>query len=244
MLHNKWVLLGVIVVVSVVADQWTKIYAESRLASTHYPDHQMELTVPEAFDGKTVQEYLEHELSWSKPEHIELIAKRFTRTDERLRLAPSTPLKAGQKLELVERSLTVVDGYWDHIYRRNPGAAWSFMADADETFRKAFFIGTSFLTMGLILWFLYKAEPGQLRLSVALSLVLGGAIGNLIDRIAYGYVIDFIAWHVGDSYWPTFNIADAVIVAGVVLMAIELIFAKEEPKVVVKASKAESSKES
>jgi len=92
---------------------------------------------------------------------------------------------------------------------------------------------------------LYKAEKDQYRLISALALVLGGAIGNLIDRIAYGYVIDFIAWHIEDKYWPTFNIADVAISVGVGLMAIELIFGyrPDEDKESTESSDAKTTKE-
>ena len=134
----------------------------------------------------------------------------------------------GDTLEYQLKTATIIPGFWDHHYARNPGAAFSFLADAPETIRKTFFISMSLLAVFVIGFFIHRTHPEQRRLVVALSLVLGGAVGNLIDRVAYGYVIDFIAWHIGESYWPTFNIADAVIVAGIGLLFIEMVWGYQE----------------
>jgi signal peptidase II len=75
--------------------------------------------------------------------------------------------------------------------------------------------------------YLVRSNPRQWRLHLALGLVGGGAIGNLIDRIQLGKVTDFIVWHVGSHEWPAFNIADAALVVGVVLMALDMLFDKQ-----------------
>jgi signal peptidase II len=79
----------------------------------------------------------------------------------------------------------------------------------------------------LVLHYLRKTDPDHLRLHVALGLVGGGAVGNLIDRIMYGRVTDFIVWYYRDHEWPAFNIADAALVVGVALMAIDMIGASK-----------------
>lgn len=234
MFKSKAALVGVILVLSVVADQVTKLWAEATLASPRYPDHTVEVVVGSEGDGKTLHEFLGQELTWTSTEDIALIAGAAGRpgfvTRDDVRLAPSTPVKAGDTLELGLKTATIIDGFWDHHYARNPGAAFSFMADQPELLRRTFFIVMSSLAVLLMGWFLYKAGDNQRRLQVSLALVMGGAIGNLIDRVLYGYVIDFIAWHVGESYWPTFNIADAVICVGIGLLAIEMIFGFREEK--------------
>jgi signal peptidase II len=75
----------------------------------------------------------------------------------------------------------------------------------------------------LVLYYLRKSEPQATRLHVALGLVGGGAIGNLIDRMIYGRVTDFIVWHVKDHEWPAFNIADAALCIGVGLMVLDMV---------------------
>ncbi len=116
--------------------------------------------------------------------------------------------------------LKVVDGFWSWRYAENKGAAWSMFAKLGDHFRLPLLIGVSSLAVVFILSFVRKLEPGQGLLFWALSLVLGGAVGNLIDRVYLGYVIDFILWYRGSFYWPTFNVADAAISVGVGLIAL------------------------
>lgn len=119
------------------------------------------------------------------------------------------------------RPREVIGGFFDLSFESNPGAAFSFLADAKSVrapFLTAIAIGASLL----ILWMAWKLRPGQHLLAVGLALVLSGAVGNLVDRLRFSYVIDFILWHIGDKfYWPTFNIADAAIVVGVGLLVID-----------------------
>ena len=104
----------------------------------------------------------------------------------------------------------------------NRGAAWGFLAQADESFRKPFFYAVSALAILLILHFLRRLRSEQHVLLVGFSLVLSGAIGNLIDRLRFGHVIDFISVHYKTYYtWPTFNIADIAISVGVALILLD-----------------------
>ncbi len=226
-LQSKLFIIGVVLVVGVVADQATKMWAEGNLATPRYPDHQVIFDVGSDYDGETLETFLAGELISTAPDELVNIGARWA-TRDGAPLRPGQLVREGDLISLQQRSITVVDGYWDYVYARNPGAAWSFMADAPDTFRRVFFLGTSLLAILLIGVFLWRAEKTQRRLVLALSLVLSGAIGNLIDRINYGYVIDFIVWHVDKHYWPTFNVADAAISIGVALMAIELIFGFKE----------------
>jgi signal peptidase II len=91
-----------------------------------------------------------------------------------------------------------------------------------------FFIGTTLLAIGLLIVFFRRLEP-QARLSaLALGVILGGAIGNLIDRLYYGEVIDFLDFHLWGGYtWPTFNLADSFIVVGVGILMLEILFDRE-----------------
>lgn len=116
------------------------------------------------------------------------------------------------------RHVPVVDGFWSFRYIENPGAAWGLLSSADERVRVPFFIVISIGAMVLILGFFRKLEEHQRLLIFGLSLVFGGAIGNFIDRLHQSYVIDFIDWYVGRHHWPTFNVADAAITAGVGLL--------------------------
>ena len=111
----------------------------------------------------------------------------------------------------------------------NPGAAFSFLADQggwQRWFFTAISVGVSLM---LIIW-LKRLPRGQVLLPSALSLILGGAIGNLFDRLVYGHVVDFISVHWDKSYFPAFNIADSAITIGAVLMALDVLREMKQEK--------------
>jgi signal peptidase II len=110
--------------------------------------------------------------------------------------------------------------YFNLTYVHNTGAAFSFLSEAGG-WQRWFFSGLALtISAGITVW-LAKLQKHETLLAAALSLILGGAIGNLIDRVAYGYVIDFIDVYYGNSHFPAFNIADAAINLGVFLMLAE-----------------------
>jgi len=109
--------------------------------------------------------------------------------------------------------------FWLDITRlHNPGAAFSFLADAGGWQRWFFTILALVVSAGLLWWLRQLRAREEARLSLALSLVLAGAIGNVIDRMQYGYVIDFIHVHWQDAYFPAFNIADMAISIGAAML--------------------------
>ncbi len=112
---------------------------------------------------------------------------------------------------------------WRMSYVENPGAAWGLFRGLSEGVRNAFFTAISIGAVVFILLYYRKLAERQRYLQVALSLVLSGAVGNFIDRVARRYVIDFIEWHWWnrpDIRWPTFNLADSLIVVGVALLVL------------------------
>ena len=138
---------------------------------------------------------------------------------------PYQPGNVDHRLPPVE----VVHDYWNHKYVENPGAAWGLLAGVSDEFRIPFFHLVSVVAILFIGMFYRRLEEDQRVLAVALSLVLGGAVGNYIDRLARNYVIDFIDWHWRNRpelHWPTFNVADLGICVGVGLMLAETLFAK------------------
>ncbi len=115
----------------------------------------------------------------------------------------------------------VIDGFFDLTLAYNPGAAFSFLADAGGWQRWFFTILATVVTIILVVWL--KRLPAHEKLNAAaLSLIIGGAIGNLIDRIAYGHVIDFLLVYYQQWSWPAFNVADSAISVGVVLMLLAM----------------------
>ncbi|MEA3303022.1 MAG: signal peptidase II [Pseudomonadota bacterium] len=117
----------------------------------------------------------------------------------------------------------VIDGFFDLTLAYNPGAAFSFLADAGGWQRWFFTILATVVTIILVVWL--KRLPAHEKLNAAaLSLIIGGAVGNLIDRIAYGHVIDFLLIYYQQWSWPAFNVADSAISVGVVLMLLAMFY--------------------
>jgi len=120
----------------------------------------------------------------------------------------------------------VIPGFFNLRYSENPGVAFGMLQQMPG--------GRLLLTLMavaaflLVLAYLRKTPAAATRLHVALGLVGGGAIGNLVDRVLYGRVTDFIVWHVKEHEWPAFNIADAALCIGVGLMVLDMLRAKPE----------------
>jgi signal peptidase II len=128
-----------------------------------------------------------------------------------------------QKFRLGE-TLPVFDGFFSLTYVRNPGAAFGFLSRADASFRIPFFIVVPLIALAVIFFVFRNIHDRDLKLSSALSLVIGGAVGNLIDRATYNYVIDFIDFHWNyGAHFPAFNIADSAICVGVAILILDII---------------------
>ena len=110
--------------------------------------------------------------------------------------------------------------YVNLTYVHNTGAAFSFLSEAGG-WQRWFFAALAIVISTVIAVWLSRLKAQETLMAVSLSLVLGGAIGNLIDRLAYGYVIDFLDVYIASWHWPAFNVADTAITLGVVLMLLE-----------------------
>ena len=124
-------------------------------------------------------------------------------------------------------SITVVKDMFEFRYVENCASAFGLMGKMPESLRYPFFIVVSILAV-IVIPYLYRKAPATHRLMLyALPFVLGGAVGNLLDRVIYRYVIDFVDWYVmvdgRDHHWPTFNIADVAIVVGIGLMILQML---------------------
>lgn len=102
----------------------------------------------------------------------------------------------------------------------NTGAAFSFLAGAGG-WQNLFFVGIAIVVSIVILVMIRRLGSSELQVAVALALVLGGALGNLIDRLRLGYVVDFIDVHYQSWHWPTFNVADSAITIGAILLVLD-----------------------
>ncbi len=119
-----------------------------------------------------------------------------------------------------------VTSFFDLVRYHNEGAAFSFLADAGG-WQKLFFTAITAVAIIVITYLLIKHQAEKL-FCTGLALVLGGAIGNLYDRLTLGYVVDFLYFHIDELYWPAFNVADSAICVGVGLLLLDS-FKKEKP---------------
>ncbi|MGH7852001.1 MAG: signal peptidase II [Candidatus Binatia bacterium] len=126
----------------------------------------------------------------------------------------------------LHHSIPLIDGFFNLTYIRNTGAAFGIFAGSHEVFRLPFLIGVSILAMAFILVMLKRLRDAATGLIIALAFILGGAIGNLIDRVVYGDVIDFLDFYWAHYHWPAFNVADSFITIGVAITLFYLIKAK------------------
>lgn len=152
---------------------------------------------------------------------ISLAADLVTKAWAKATLSGVDPLRVGAK------KFTVIKGYWDFIYALNPGGAWSFLRGLPESIRRPFFLFVSAAAIVFIVSIYRRVPKNHGAMKWGLPLALGGAMGNLVDRIRYGQVIDFIDMYIVrkgvENHWPTYNVADIAIVIGVGLMAIDMV---------------------
>jgi len=119
----------------------------------------------------------------------------------------------------------IIPGFFDLTHLRNYGAAWSVLANTNAVWRTPLLLTLSYVTLIIILVYYYFLPNHQRWLQWAFSLVVGGAIGNIVDRHRLNYVVDFLSFHLNNKfYWPAFNVADSCISIGAVMIFISLWF--------------------
>ncbi|MFA5684804.1 MAG: signal peptidase II [Lysobacteraceae bacterium] len=127
------------------------------------------------------------------------------------------------------RPVVFIEGFWNWTLVFNTGAAFSFLSDAGGWQRWLFgalAVGIS----ALLTFWLTRTRRGDWRQALPYALIIGGALGNLVDRVRYGHVVDFVDWHWRDWHWPAFNIADSAIVGGAIgLIAFGLLLPTRKP---------------
>ena len=176
--RQQWLVFIVVALISLVADQGTKIWARASLPVAFQHGH----GIPSP-EGCAIPDDIVTHTCYGKP-------------------------------------VPVIDGFWDWSLSMNPGSAFGLFSG--QTSARVFLSIVGIGAVGGMLWMLRKARPDQRILHWALALVAGGAVGNLIDRIYFGVVTDFVSWHYQEHVWPTFNVADVVLVVGVALMFIDI----------------------
>ncbi len=124
-------------------------------------------------------------------------------------------------------TIPVLPGFFNLVHTQNRGMAFGLFNDAPSPMRTFVLIGVSMIVLGFVVALIWRQPrslpPSQHRTPWALGLILGGAVGNLYDRIAQGSVTDFLEFYAGQFYWPAFNVADSAITVGAVLLAMDLL---------------------
>lgn len=128
----------------------------------------------------------------------------------------------------VAREISVIPGIFQISHWENTGAAFSMFADSSSPWRTAGLIAFSAVATLVVSWLLVKSGPTLNSTTAALSLILGGAVGNLWDRIQKGTVTDFLDFYLGEHHWPPFNVADSAIVIGSILLLTVLLAPKRD----------------
>ena len=145
-------------------------------------------------------------------------------------LDQATKVAVDTNLTYADR-IPVIEGFFYLTHVRNPGAAFGLFADGPKEIRLTFFISVSIVAIGIVIAFFRKLAPGDRLSALALGFILGGAMGNLADRIRLGEVVDFLHFRLWGGYvWPDFNLADSFIVVGVAILVLELLATEGESR--------------
>lgn len=128
----------------------------------------------------------------------------------------------------LHESIPVIQNFFSLTYIRNPGAAFGILASSSNGFRMLFFGVMSLFALGLLVTIFLRLPQNDWVGQVFISGILGGAIGNLLDRLRFGEVIDFLDFYIDAYHWPAFNVADAAISVGVCFLIVHFAFEKKE----------------
>jgi signal peptidase II len=123
-------------------------------------------------------------------------------------------------------SITVIPGFFSITHILNPGGAFGFMSHQNLHFRNLLFLLASSVAICFIYFFYKNVSKTQPFLASGLALIFGGAVGNLMDRIRLGKVVDFLDFYIGSHHWPAFNVADSAITVGIAVFVFHLLFKK------------------
>lgn len=141
-------------------------------------------------------------------------------------LSASTPVASGETYLVLHHQVDVMGSWWKLVYAENPGAAFGFLKGVSPGFRQTLFMLLTLIAFVVIGSIVSRLPPRGWLVATAFAGILAGAAGNFIDRVRFGYVIDFIDMDLGFMHWPTYNVADIAISVGVVALLLDLFFNK------------------
>jgi len=126
----------------------------------------------------------------------------------------------------LHHSVTVIPRFFNITHIHNPGGAFGFMASQNSSVRNLLFLFLSSLAVCVVFYFYKNTPRTHPLLATGIALIFGGAIGNLIDRIRFGKVVDFLDFYIGTYHWPAFNVADSAITVGIIIFIFHILFKK------------------
>ncbi|HKD16217.1 MAG TPA: signal peptidase II [Thermoanaerobaculia bacterium] len=129
----------------------------------------------------------------------------------------------------VHQSKTIITDVFDLTYVRNTGAAFGLFASVDSSVKAILLNSIAVIVFLIVSAYALRSSHKSVRLQVGLALILGGAVGNLLDRVRFGYVVDFLDFSISGHHWPAFNVADSAICIGVALLFLDMLNSEEAP---------------
>ena len=123
-------------------------------------------------------------------------------------------------------AMEIIPGFFNLVHVRNTGAAFSILAGVNSVWRQSLFVGLTIVVVGILLFAYGKLRPEDRWTRTAYALIIGGALGNLVDRLRLGEVVDFLDCYVGAYHWPAFNLADSAISVGALMLVISVLRGK------------------
>ncbi|MBT9561335.1 MAG: signal peptidase II [Myxococcales bacterium] len=184
----------------------------------------------EAFSGRRLRDYLGARFPADSDERVDRLSRDWTFAVDYTEVGLDAPLARADVVLMMARAVPVIDGFAQLVYAENPGAGWGILGGMSAGFRRLFFQIFTVIALTLLLYVYARGAwlrpeggarhtPRRLgTLRWAIALLMAGAVGNLIDRIRFNHVIDFVDVYTGELHWPTFNIADVLISVGSVLL--------------------------
>lgn len=124
---------------------------------------------------------------------------------------------------------TIIPGFFNLVHVRNTGVAFSIFAGTDSPWRVPVLTALTLVALAVIFFLYRESRPEEKAKRVALSLIAGGALGNLLDRVRFGNVVDFLDFYVGPYHWPAFNVADMAVTVGAALLVVSLLRGEKTP---------------
>ncbi|HKD16443.1 MAG TPA: signal peptidase II [Thermoanaerobaculia bacterium] len=129
----------------------------------------------------------------------------------------------------VHQSKTIINDVFDLTYVRNTGAAFGLFASVDSSVKAILLNSIAVIVFLIVSAYALRSSHKSVRLQVGLALILGGAVGNLLDRVRFGYVVDFLDFSISGHHWPAFNVADSAICIGVALLFLDMLGSEDAP---------------